>query len=59
MVKSLHCSVMSMSGCIAPVMDESLYKLLRVMAMQKRRQPLLHDISFFMLNQDIRRNNEQ
>jgi len=37
--KSLHCSVVSMSGCIAPIMDENLYKLLRVMAMQKRRQP--------------------
>ena len=55
-LKSLHCSVVSMSGCIVPIMDESLYELLRDMAMQKRRQPLLHAISFFMLNQDKGRN---
>jgi hypothetical protein len=51
--KSFHCSVVSMKGCIVPVMDKRC-AVLRIVAMQsgRKKMPLVHPIYFFIRNRE-------
>jgi hypothetical protein len=51
--KSFHCSVVSMRGCIVPVMDRSCV-LLGIVAMQSGRKMMLlvYFIYFFIRNRE-------